>query len=40
MLDSHFAELMASAGVNAEEYQQMTEKLQQAVATRIKGEKS
>jgi DNA-binding MarR family transcriptional regulator len=40
MLDSHFAELMALAGVNAEEYQQMTQKLQHAVATRMKGEKS
>ena len=38
MLDSHFAELMASAGVNADEYHEMTQKLQEAVATRMKGE--
>jgi DNA-binding MarR family transcriptional regulator len=40
MLDSHFAELMASAGVDAEQYQQMTEQLQQALSTRMKEAKS
>jgi DNA-binding MarR family transcriptional regulator len=40
MLDSNFAELMASAGVDAEQYQQMTERLQQAVSIRMKGEKT
>jgi DNA-binding MarR family transcriptional regulator len=40
MLDSHFAELVALAGVDAEQYQQMTERLQQALSTRIKEEKS
>ncbi|MGA7237051.1 MAG: MarR family transcriptional regulator [Bryobacteraceae bacterium] len=40
MLDSRFAELMASAGVDAEQYQQMTEQLQQALSTGMKEEKS
>jgi DNA-binding MarR family transcriptional regulator len=40
MLDSHFAELMASAGVDAEQYQQMTEQLQQALSVRVTEAKS
>jgi DNA-binding MarR family transcriptional regulator len=40
LLDSHFAALMASAGVDAEQYQQMTERLQQALSTRMNGEKA
>ena len=40
MLDSHFAQLMKSAGVDAERYQQMTEQLQHALSTRMKGAKS
>ena len=40
LLDSRFAELMESAGVDAERYQQMTERLHQALSIRMKGEQS
>jgi len=39
ILDSHFAELMASAKVDAERYQQMTERLQHALSIRMEATK-
>ncbi len=40
ILDSRFADLLQSAGVDGVQYQQMTERLQQALSIRMKEEKS
>ena len=40
MLDSRFAGLLESAGVDGAQYQQMTERLQQALLIKMKEEKS
>lgn len=39
ILDSHFAELMASAGVDADKFHRMTQQLQHALSAKVKGEK-
>ena len=40
ILDSRFAQLLESAGVDGMQYQQMTERLQQALSIRMREEKS
>ena len=40
MLDTRFGELMEAAGVDAEQYRQMTERLQQALSIRMKEEQT